>query len=61
MHKAVLITEPQSFWRWVTTPPQSYAVSDALSLVVSFYVGTLEPKKAKDWTAAGTAPQRQAF
>jgi len=41
---------PKSFWRWATTPPQSYAVYlIALVLVwlLSFYVGTLRPKKAE--------------
>jgi hypothetical protein len=39
----------RSFARWVTTPPQAYAAYFvALILVagVSFYVGTLKPKKA---------------
>ena len=38
----------RGFVRWATTPPQSYAVYFvALVLVagVSFYVGTLKPKK----------------
>lgn len=41
--------EPKTFWRWATTPPQSYAVYlIALVLVwlLSFYAGTLRPKKA---------------
>jgi hypothetical protein len=39
-----------SFWRWATTPPQSYAVYlIALVLVwgLSFYAGMLKPKKAE--------------
>jgi hypothetical protein len=39
----------RGFARWATTPPQSYAVYlVCLFLVagVSFYVGTLKPKKA---------------
>ncbi len=39
----------RSFARWVITPPQSYAAYlIALFLVagLSFYVGTLKPKKA---------------
>jgi hypothetical protein len=38
---------PKSFWRWATTPPQSYAVYlIALVLVwgLSFYAGMLRPK-----------------
>jgi hypothetical protein len=38
---------PTSFWRWATTPPQSYAVYlIALVLVwgLSFYAGMLRPK-----------------
>jgi hypothetical protein len=37
----------KSFWRWATTPPQSYAVYlIALVLVwgLSFYAGMLRPK-----------------
>jgi hypothetical protein len=54
--------EPKSFWRWATTPPQSYVVYlIALILVwgLSFYAGTLRPKTP---TGLGpppvTAPQR---
>lgn len=39
----------RSFARWVTTPPQAYAAYFlALTLVagLSFYVGTLRPKKS---------------
>jgi hypothetical protein len=39
----------RDFARWTTTPPQSYAVYlVCLVLVagVSFYIGTLKPKKA---------------
>jgi hypothetical protein len=35
-------------WRWATTPPQSYAIYLIALLLVfglSFYVGTLKPKK----------------
>ena len=38
----------RSFARWVTTRPQAYAayfVALALVGVLSFYVGTLKPKK----------------
>ena len=41
---------PKSFWRWATTPPQSYLMYViALILVwgLSFYAGTLRPKKAE--------------
>jgi hypothetical protein len=40
--------KPTSFFQWATTPPQSYAVYlICLILVwgVSFYAGTLKPKK----------------
>jgi hypothetical protein len=40
-------SNPKSFWRWATTPPQSYAVYlIALVLVwgLSFYAGMLRPK-----------------
>jgi len=39
-----------SFWRWATTPPQSYAVYLIVLVLVwllSFYAGTLRPKKAE--------------
>jgi len=38
------------FLRWATTPPQAYAVylvCLVLVWVVSFYAGTLRPKKAE--------------
>jgi len=41
--------QPRSFWSWATTPPQSYAVYLVCLFLVaglSFYVGTLKPKKA---------------
>lgn len=44
----------RSFARWAITPPQSYAVYLICLLLVaglSFYAGTLRPKKA-----IGTAP-----
>jgi hypothetical protein len=40
---------PKSLLRWATTPPQSYVVYLVcliLIWVVSFYAGTLKPKKA---------------
>ncbi len=40
-------TNPQSWWKWAITPPQSYAVYLAalfLVFVLSFYAGTLKPK-----------------
>ena len=40
-------TNPQIWWKWATTPPQSYAiylVALALVFVLSFYAGTLKPK-----------------
>ena len=39
---------PRTLWQWVITPPQSYAIYLlALFLVagLSFYVGTMKPKK----------------
>jgi hypothetical protein len=39
--------EPQSWWKWATTPPQSYGIYLAalvLMFVLSFYAGTLRPK-----------------
>jgi hypothetical protein len=38
----------RNFLRWVTTPPQAYAayfVALVLVAVLSFYVGTLKPKR----------------
>jgi hypothetical protein len=40
-------TDPKSWWKWATTPPQAYAVylvALVLVWVLSFYVGTLKPK-----------------
>ena len=37
----------RNWWKWVTTPPQSYMVYLAalvLVFVLSFYAGTLKPK-----------------
>jgi hypothetical protein len=55
-------SNPKSFWRWATTPPQSYAVYlIALVLVwlLSFYVGTLKPKKEEGLGPPPvTTPQR---
>ena len=52
---------PQSWWKWATTPPQSYALyfgALVLVFVLSFYAGTLKPKGS---TGAGppapTAPR----
>jgi hypothetical protein len=42
--------QPRRFLRWATTPPQSYAVYLVCLILVwmlSFYVGTLRPKKAE--------------
>jgi hypothetical protein len=47
-------TAMRDFARWTITPPQSYAVYLVCLLLVaglSFYAGTLKPKKA-----AGMAP-----
>jgi hypothetical protein len=37
----------RSWWKWITTPPQSYAVYLVVLVLVwvlSFYAGTLKPK-----------------
>ncbi len=42
--------QPKSFLWWATTPPQSYVVYLVclmLVWVLSFYAGTLKPKKAE--------------
>jgi hypothetical protein len=42
--------QPKSFWRWATTRPQSYVVYLVCLILVwalSFYAGTLKPKKAE--------------
>ena len=42
--------QPGSFRRWATTPPQSYAVYLVCLILVfllSFYAGTLKPKKTE--------------
>ena len=39
---------PKSLWQWAITPPQSYAIYLVCLFLVaglSFYVGTLRPKK----------------
>ncbi len=41
-------TAIRGFWRWATRPPQAYAVYLVVLFLVaglSFYVGTLRPKK----------------
>jgi hypothetical protein len=40
-------SNPRSWWKWATTPPQSYAVYLVVLVLVwvlSFYAGTLKPK-----------------
>jgi hypothetical protein len=42
------VTPIRGFWRWAITPPQSYAIYLVCLFLVaglSFYVGTLRPKK----------------
>ena len=42
-------TDPTSWWKWATTPPQSYAIYLAalvLVFVLSFYAGTMKPKNS---------------
>ncbi|MCW5703833.1 MAG: hypothetical protein KIT82_14775 [Bradyrhizobium sp.] len=48
-------SNPQSWWKWATTPPQSYAIYLAtlmLVFVLSFYAGTMKPQGP-----TGLAPQ----
>ena len=43
-----LQSQIRGFWRWAITPPQSYAIYLVCLFLVaglSFYVGTLRPKK----------------
>lgn len=47
-------SNPKDWWKWATTPPQSYAVylvALVLVFVLSFYAGTLKPK-----ASAGLGP-----
>lgn len=40
-------SNPQSWWKWATSPPQSYAIYFAalvLVFVLSFYAGMMKPK-----------------
>ena len=51
---------PQSWWKWATTPPQSYMVYLAALVLVftlSFYAGTLKPKGS---TGLGPPPVQTA-
>ncbi len=47
--------------RWATTPPQAYGLylgAVVLVLLVSFYAGTMKPKKTHDGSAPSvTAPR----
>jgi hypothetical protein len=48
--------DPRSWWKWATTPPQSYAVYLVLLMLVfvlSFYAGTLKRQKP---TSVGPVP-----
>ena len=55
--------DPKSWWKWATTPPQSYAVylvALVLVFVLSFYAGTQKPLKPTGLgppAAAPTAPR----
>jgi hypothetical protein len=53
---------PKSFWHWATTPPQSYLmylITLILVWGISFYAGTLKPKKAEGLGPPPvSAPQR---
>ena len=58
-HEAGVAATIRRFVRWAITPPQSYAVYLVCLVAVaglSFYAGTLKPKKA-----IGTAPQSTAL
>ena len=52
----------RGLWKWATTPPQAYVVyliALILVWVLSFYAGTLKPKKAEGiGPPPVTAPQR---
>jgi hypothetical protein len=53
-------TNPRSWWKWATTPPQSYAVYLVVLVLVwvlSFYAGTLKPKGS---TGLGPPPAQVA-
>jgi hypothetical protein len=53
-------TNPKSWWKWATTPPQSYAVYLVVLVlvwVISFYAGTLKPKGS---TGLGPPPAQVA-
>ncbi len=46
--------------RWATTPPQSYGVylvALVMVFLVSFYAGTLKPKRAPNGPPPVTAPK----
>lgn len=56
-------SNPQSWWKWATTPPQSYAIYLAvlvLVFVLSFYAGTMKPKGPAGLAtpSAPTAPHK---
>jgi hypothetical protein len=45
----------KALYRWATTPPQAYLVYAVLIVMVggvSFFVGTLKPKKTQDLVPA---------
>lgn len=49
-------TDPKNWWKWATTPPQSYAIYLVLLVLVfvlSFYAGTMKPQQA---TSVGPPP-----
>jgi len=52
--------DPKSWWKWATTPPQSYAVylvALVLVFVLSFYAGTQKPTGLGPPPAVPTAPR----
>jgi hypothetical protein len=52
--------DSRSWWKWATTPPQSYAVYLVLLMLVfvlSFYAGTLKPQKPTSVGPVPTAPR----
>ena len=52
--------KPKGWWRWATTPPQSYLIYLAvlvLVFVLSFYAGTLKPKGSSGLGPVPAAPR----
>jgi hypothetical protein len=48
----------QAFYRWATTPPQAYAIYAILVVLIfglSYFVGTLKPKRTPGLVPAATS------